>query len=281
MNRNAPDFIVIGAMKCATTSLCDRLASHPEVFISSPKEPEFFCRPSSESEAAAYRRLFESAHSGQKCGEGSTSYAKKRAFPGVAERIHQWNPDVRLLYIVRDPLERIASHWHHLATAGAIRFSFEEALERLPHLVDTSCYWRQIEEYYRWFPRSSVKVVFLEDFQDHPHSVLRSCFEFIGVRTDIDVSDASEPSHVSAHKRVDSGLVHTLRKSDFIRRAGRSFPGLKRRILPFLRRPAIEKPEWTPGMKRQVLEVVQPDAARFLREFSKPPDFWPAIRRGE
>ncbi|MEX2430634.1 MAG: sulfotransferase, partial [Dehalococcoidia bacterium] len=116
-----PNFLVLGAMKSATTTLCELLATHPQAFVCEPKEPEFFCKDEVYSRGWPwYQSLFRSALHKKAVGEGSTSYTKKLLFPRTASRIAAHVPDARLIYIVRHPIERIESHWMHSLRAGSL-----------------------------------------------------------------------------------------------------------------------------------------------------------------
>lgn len=113
-----PTFIVIGAMKCGTTSLYYALDAHPEIEMSDRKETDFFIR------ARNYRRgtdWYEDRFpaSGQARGECSPNYTKAHLFPRVARRMHDLVPDVHLVYMVRDPIDRIVSHYVGNRAVGA------------------------------------------------------------------------------------------------------------------------------------------------------------------
>ena len=83
-----PDFVVIGAARCATTSLCRILRDHPAVFMSHPKEPHFFSRPDVFARGLEwYEALFDGACGMSVVGEGSTTYTKNSQFPNAAERL--------------------------------------------------------------------------------------------------------------------------------------------------------------------------------------------------
>ena len=103
-----PSFVIIGAMKCATTTLAEQLGAQPGVFISDPKEPNFF------SDDAVFRRgmnwyasLFDSAESGAMLGEASTHYTKLPTHPKACERMLAALPDAKLIYVMRHPVDRI------------------------------------------------------------------------------------------------------------------------------------------------------------------------------
>src|SRR5215210_7255111 len=105
-----PDFLVIGAMKAGTTTLYNHLRGHPDIFMTSYKEPEFFVAEKTWGRGTAwYQRLFADAPDAARLGEASTSYSKCTEFTGVPERIHSLIPDVQLLYVLRHPIARIES----------------------------------------------------------------------------------------------------------------------------------------------------------------------------
>ena len=125
-----PNFIVIGAMKSGTTSLFHYLQAHPQVFMSPLKEVEFFVEEKNWRRGMDwYRAQFAGASPGALAiGEASTAYTKYPEYPGVPERIASSLPDARLIYILRDPIERIRSHYQHRVLSGAEREPLERAV---------------------------------------------------------------------------------------------------------------------------------------------------------
>src|SRR5262245_7209987 len=102
-----PNFLVIGAMKCGTSSLYQYLRSHPQVFMpNDPDEVNFFSRRDLERWSEWYRRLFAEAGSAVAIGERSTNYTKYPSIPDVPTRIARSIPDAKLIYLIRDPIER-------------------------------------------------------------------------------------------------------------------------------------------------------------------------------
>src|SRR4029079_2322923 len=103
-----PTFIVIGAMKAGTTSLARYLGEHPDVFVCSPKEPQFFIESGTWDRGVAwYRELFAGGRDSIARGEASTDYSKLPRHGGVVDRIAEVAPEARIVYLVRDPIERI------------------------------------------------------------------------------------------------------------------------------------------------------------------------------
>lgn len=211
-----PDFIIIGAAKAGTTSLYEVLSTHPAVFMSTPKEPEFFARDDRYAGGiAAYARLFEPAAPGQICGEASTLYSLATLFPETPARIRASVPDVRLVYVLREPVARAYSYYVQLVKnrQNATRVPlvprrFEECLfpeahpGRAPrdaffadfdaHLPDSpelflagSDYGRQIKAYLAHFDRSQMHFVLFEQLMADPSAVLRDLFAFLGIDPDL------------------------------------------------------------------------------------------------
>lgn len=112
--RRRPDFIVIGAMKAGTSSLFQWLGTHPGCTLPPVKEPHFFSRDDRFAEGPDdYLALFAGAPPSTVTGEASASYADPRIAGTVARRMQELAPSVRLVYLVRDPVERLRSHYLH------------------------------------------------------------------------------------------------------------------------------------------------------------------------
>jgi len=189
-----PNLFVIGAMKSGTTSLHALLDSHPEVFMSDPKEPTHFVdgtelrsvsRRAWEAgfwrDRARYVELFAGAEGVPIRGESSTAYSKRPRLGGVPERIATVVPDARIVYILRDPVERTVSHYLH-----AVQWNDEhrvplEAVRAEPHYRDVSHYAMQLEPYHRVFGPERVKVMTLESLKSDTARVARDLFVWLGI----------------------------------------------------------------------------------------------------
>lgn len=216
-----PDFIVIGAMKSGTTSLFETLCNHPRLFMCEPKEPMFFSRdPVFERGYDWYRSLFAGAGVDQLAGEASTCYSRYPHFGDPAERIHAVLPDVKLIYMLRHPVERAYSHYGHEAQYGRTYDSFEQALERDPSIIDASLYMMQIEQYLRFFDRGQMFIVTLDDYKKDASSVLAGVQRFLG----LDVVDVSSVEASSANRAGDVVVEKQLTAR---LRGFRRWPGVK------------------------------------------------------
>ncbi len=176
-----PTFIVIGAPKAGTTSLASYLEQHPDVFMSHPKEPAHFTGRGPYADIDRYLALFGGAEPRQARGEASTGYSRYPVVTGVPRRMHDLVPEVRLVYLVRDPLERLRSHYLMRLRQGATGGSFEEFCSDREGYVAVSCYGAQLAQYLEFFEPTQIHLARLEDLGADPGRVLRGIAAHIGV----------------------------------------------------------------------------------------------------
>jgi hypothetical protein len=160
-----PDFLIIGAMKCGTTSLFRWLGAQPEVRLPEVKEPHFFSRDDRWDRGLDwYRSLFEKAGADTLKGEASASSTDPRVSPVAAERMARIVPAARLIFLVRDPVERLRSHYRHEVQRSRERRPLVEALKdpENPYLR-SSLYHLALAPYLDRFPREQILVARLED----------------------------------------------------------------------------------------------------------------------
>jgi hypothetical protein len=188
-----PNLIIIGAMKCGTTALHRYLDLHPDVAMSEPKELNFFCgpeRPDDGDGPAAwsagnwhrgvgwYAARFRPA---PVRGEASPGYTSP-SFPEAAERMARVVPGARLVYAVRDPVERAVSQYLHHHTDGTEKRPIEEALlDPASQYVERSLYHARLAPYLARFPRERILICAQEDLSSNPRAALRELYRFAGV----------------------------------------------------------------------------------------------------
>jgi hypothetical protein len=179
-----PNFLVIGAMKAGTTSLYHYLRSHPQVFMPQTKEVNFFNPMRNWRKGLDwYRSQF--AGVGEDViaiGEASTSYTKFPWVEGAPERIASTlGADVRLIYVVRHPVERMRSQYLHNLTTGQETRSIEDAFSGEPMYLNISRYAMQLERYDHHFARDRLMIVDSRDLRDDRENAVRRVFEFLDV----------------------------------------------------------------------------------------------------
>lgn len=182
-----PNFIIIGAMKSGTTSLHDYLSRHPDIFMSVPKETDFFTgKEPWEKGIEGYKACF-AGYAGQKAvGEASPNYAKMPFFEGVPERIYSVLGPVKLIYVVRDPVERLVTHYVHALSSGHETRPFAKVLKNIettPYSW-TSRYYAQLEKYLEFFPKECLLIVDQHALKNERKETLRRIFRFLEVEPD-------------------------------------------------------------------------------------------------
>ncbi len=176
-----PHFIIIGAMKSATSTLHKQLSLQPGIFMSEPKEPNFFSDDDNYAKGSEwYRSLFSNAHENDICGESSTHYTKMPHYPRTVERLKQWKSTYKFIYVMRQPIDRLISHYIHQWSEGNITCNINLAINRYPELVQYSCYARQLRPYFDEFGLDSVLPAFFETIKSNPQSELEKIGGFIG-----------------------------------------------------------------------------------------------------
>lgn len=273
-----PGFLVIGAQKSGTTSLYRYLQGHPEVHLPDWKEPGFFVEEQAWSRGLAwYEGLFAGAGDAV-VGEASTSYTMFPYFDGVPERIRTVVPDVRLIYVLREPVARMRSAYVHALSSGVESRPIRQALLESATFLSVSQYALQLERYLEHFPRSQVLLVLSSALDEQRAATLHQVFDFIGVSgwtpPDVDVRyHRSVAKRVPrTHARIAGGLmVRTMQA------LGRYEPSPRQVRLPsrFLTR-AVRPDETVvdADLRRRLVGMLAPDVRR-LRALAAP-DFDPA-----
>lgn len=181
MSNALPTFIIIGAMRAGTTSLYDILSHHPQISMSQQKETDFFIAEKSWSRGTGwYTRQFDPSKRIR--GEASPNYTKRHVFTGVPERIYATVPNVKLIYLLRDPVARAISHIYHLQAHAPDPISDNEQVpeEMYRHLLQTSFYAWQLAPYRALFPTSQLLCLDFDRFRSAPDSVVSEVLEFVG-----------------------------------------------------------------------------------------------------
>jgi hypothetical protein len=177
-----PNFLVIGAAKAGTTSLYHYIRSHPQSFMPSKKELNFFCEEFGWRRGVRwYESQFENAGSAAAIGEASPRYTVYPIYGGVPERIAALLPDVRLVYVVREPIQRMQSHYVDRVLHGLESKPIEEALVTNPFYMSSSSYALQLAQYAEHFPRERILVFTSEDLMRNRQEVLSRLFRFLGI----------------------------------------------------------------------------------------------------
>ena len=270
-----PNFLIIGAGRCGTTSLCYYLAQHPDVFIYERKEIEFFNLDRLYAKGQQwYESQFENGRGHKAVGEGTVNYSKQHRYPKTAARISQDLPDARFIYITRHPLRQLESNWKYSYLHGYERKPFNRAIRENVDYLRTCNYLRQIQAYRRFFPENRILILFLEEMISDPALVLGKCASFLGIGNlfgDIDMSPRNRTSDDSEDRRV----LSLLKKATGYDRLRNSTPtwlkGIFKLVLKWQIRNGVQ---WDKNILSWVVDEIHEDTRHFLDRHGKASDFW-------
>jgi hypothetical protein len=267
--RALPNLIVIGAMKCGTTSLHQYLDLHPEIQMSSPKELMFFVEEQNWRRGVDwYARHFDPAAPVR--GESCPEYTNHPRTAGVPARMRSVLPHAKLIYAVRDPIERMVSHYLHLRATGDEPREMSVALREHGPYVDRSRYWRQLELYLEHFPPHSIMVVSAEELAAEREETLRRVFCFLGVQEDFTSPQFDRLWETSRGKDRKFRLLLRARRWPILRHSHR-LPQHGRWLVERIKYTTIGggvvRPQLDRDLRRELEERVREDAAR-IREFA-------------
>lgn len=199
-------------MKCGTTSLHSYLGQHPEIFTSKIKEINFFNKEKNfQKGTESYKENF--CTSKKLKGEASQSYTRGHWFKDTPKRIHSVIPDVKLIYIVRDPVERIVSHYYESVSQGYdIPKDFVNYIIQNPdnNWVKTSSYYWQLEKYFSYFKKSQFLIITSEGLKNDRLNTLNKVFDFLEVKSINNVSLFENALNKRTEKKVHTGVFKAL-----------------------------------------------------------------------
>jgi hypothetical protein len=244
-----PNLIIIGGLKCGTTSIHHYLGLHPEIQMSKPKELNFFAAELNwDLGLDWYASRFDNRFKVR--GESSPHYTNLPRFGGVPARIREHCPDARLLYMVRDPIKRILSHWVHATGAGYETGDLVEVLSRPDtSYMNRSKYWMQLQPYLEHFDRAQIEIIAQEELQAQREETMRKAFRFAGVDEGFTSEQFDREWEKSSAKQSDKyQLMEKLIKLPGFRSFDRNFDRLPE-SMRWLVEKVVHDPEKPPAPK--------------------------------
>jgi hypothetical protein len=244
-----PNFLIIGDVKCGTSSLYRYLNQHPAVFMPTKlKEPRFFCYDGTEDgririnvkTLEEYESLFDEVTTETAIGEASPHYM---VVPHAAMAIKKLIPQAKLIASLRNPVDRAHSLYlmrrrEHGLFQG---MTFLQALESEPRLLGG--YAQHLERYYSLFPKEQIKVILFEEMVKDASGVVKDLFEFLEVDPGFtpDVSAVFNPGGVPKNK-----LLFKVLNNRTVRRLKTYFPSFIVKSLSGLRKANLQAVKLTP-----------------------------------
>jgi hypothetical protein len=284
-----PNFVVIGAAKCGTDSLCAYLDQHPDVYVSPNREPNFFIVEGQQdipyrgpgdretlqgwdgwvSTMRRYEELFAGVTTEKAIGEGSTWYIYDEHAP---QGIRRHVPRAKLIAVLRNPVDRAYSAFTMLARDGReTTTNFAEALaaedvrvranwEPLWHYRRMGLYSEQLRRYFGLFDPAQLRVVIYDDFNTRPGEVLRELFEFLEVDPTF-VPDVSQRRNVS-YVPKNATYNRLIAGQNPLKAAVKAVlpVGLRRRVKDSLQSSNLTAPTpLAPEIRQQLMDVFRSD----------------------
>ncbi len=267
-----PDFLLVGAMKCGTSTLAAQLGAQPGLFMTDPKEPNFFSDDAIFAKGRDwYERLFDQAGRDIK-GEASTHYTKLPTHPATLGRMRAMLDAPRIIYLIRDPVARAVSHYIHEWTMGVMSGEIERAFAEHAELIEYGRYAMQIAPYVKAYGKDNVLILSLETMKAAPQSTLERVCEFLG--------HDGRPEWREDHARVNASgervkrfPMHRLVFDNPVAAT------LRRTLVPQSIRDRIKKsrqiqdrPELTPALTHKLRTIYTKDFARLNELFPERED---------
>ncbi|EKU97442.1 sulfotransferase domain protein [Leptolyngbya sp. PCC 7375] len=213
-NREIDNFLlIVGAMKCGTTSLFHYLAKHPQISACKAKEPNFFIKNNLyEKGFDFYENLWEYNKTKHKFAlEASTSYSKLPHKAHAVERIYEAKAkhkvNFKFIYIIRNPIDRIISHCtHDLQERWSVK-NKQLIVHGIPYrAIEISKYAMQLEAYYKRFPHEDILLLNFDDLKTRPKELLNQIYEFTGIDSNFESSSIAKQHNRSKEKMMTNSL---------------------------------------------------------------------------
>ena len=287
MHKRGPDFFIAGFSKCGSTTLHGLLSDHPGIFIADRKDVGYLTQKDLRHDPDLYNLRFLYAPVDAILGEASVNYSGNKSGAIARERILKYYPDIKLIFIARDPIERMESayrEFHHSGELYGIQCPFElsEAIQEFPEILLDSLYWERINNYRPYFSEAQIHLIFLEDLVANPVEELRRCLNFLNVDPDVSIENIDRRLNAGRNKLYDSRQLRNMRNGDLNPGTSLALADLPLDIQDSLfvqlglRKPFATGPlDWDAQTLRMVMQRLREDSNEFLQHCGKSPQIWP------
>jgi hypothetical protein len=268
--RNGPTMIGIGAQKCASSWVHAALGVHPQIGVSDPKEVDFFSYYFDRG-YEWYETHFVQARSKSVRFEASPSYLHD---PRTPARVHAYDPAMKILLMLRDPIDRAYSNHLHEVIKGHIgKVSFAEGLANNPSYVEQGLYATHLNRWLSAFPRDQLLVLLAEEVSADPDAAAQQVYAFAGV-------DATFTSAVLHERRNESDRPRFPALRQVLRSGGTTLRklGLEESLATFKKSGPVarmmqansvdlraEIPAMDPVSRAQLVEIFAPEITALVK----------------
>jgi hypothetical protein len=289
MARNI-DFLIIGTPKSGTTSLNDYLSQHPDIYLPRRKDDGMFITHLPAEHPEAFCLWYQDIRDETLIGGAEVNLMY---FPDTAERIYRYNPQMKLIAVLRNPIERAYSaYWYYVRLGWETSATFEEAIEREPvrgyssvrdrsalTYLEHGYYYEQLARYFEYFPRSQVDIILSEDLRHDTQQTLVQVMTWLGVdpeRGSIDLSVRSNESGAPKSRKFSQiiGSRHTW-YHDVLRKvtSQRLRQTLAEKLIQLNTKP-FEYPRMHPDTRANLAECFAPHNAQLAQLIGKDLSHW-------
>lgn len=253
--------IILGAMKCGTTSLFQYLSKHPEI---SPcqfkKEPNFFSFTEEWNKGIKfYDSLWEwqeNVH--QYALEASVSYTKSHIFPDVIDRMNRTKKTFKFIYIVRDPFDRIESHYSHASVDGWKLKDTSELVAQ--HAIETTKYYSQIKPYLDVFGKENILILDFQTLKNHPEALMTKVFDFLRIPNNLSEENFESIFNKTSEKRIyRNSEISFIKLNDILSSWGIKPPRVVKEIFKNLISTQVRRYELTDQQKEKIVLELHDD----------------------
>jgi len=261
-----PNLIIIGAAKAGTTSLHHYLSLHPDVFMTSRKELRYFSHEDRWRRGVQWYEA-QFTRDARVRGESSPSYTQYPRFKEPPERMHALLPEAKLIYLVRDPVERLVSHYAFSSAGGWELGTFENAIRsQESRFLWSSRYNAQVQRYLPYYDRSRIHVVALEDLVRNLRPTMQDVFRFLGVDEEFWSQDFAVKLNEGRLRRANDPIRRRLDRfdqTDFAQRIPITWRTAARRFLfwPFSK--PVSRPVLSDALRAELMDRLRDDANAF------------------
>jgi hypothetical protein len=279
LNNMSRFFCIIGAGKCGTTRLWSLLDQHPDIHMCPDKEPNFFNKDRNYKKGLAHYMDLFGQHDAAWFGEASNNYSCQAVYPETAGRLHKHFPEARLIYIVRNPLQRMESDYmESCRNDSGKKMSFAAFVMEDPWAREKSLFHKQLQHYLNYFDKSRILLLFFEDLKEDEEAVTRQILEFLDLPGQIPQTAVQDSSSFrsSSSYQADTPFLGMFRRMGLMPLLRKLVPaGLKAGLLSLLKKEAsVDRPVWEENFRQQFIQYIRSDSQAILAAGGKPPRFW-------
>lgn len=261
--------MIIGAMKCGTTSLFKYLSGHPEIIPCKVKEPEFFCEKQKHRvQVNNYFDLWPKISQNKFHMEASTGYTKFPDEINIPQKIYNYGLRPKLIYIVRDPIKRIESYkTHRLNRIGSTKDKYQNQIEG-------SKYFTQLQLFREFFPKQDILVLEFDELIQEPDKTVKQVCQFLQIDSNYQAKDYKAENCASSYPSLIQFIIKHYYNSGLRHRIPSSLLNTAKHILNKLFSQKVIQQKLNRAEKESILNELALDMQQLKEEYGINTDKW-------